>query len=150
MTTQVHDTGEEFAVKDLFRLDLLTKPNEVTIGLFNDATDGLSDSSDIGAITTEPSGASYGRQSASFDSADFTVQDNASANWETVITDQTFDTTDSSQDVDAYFVVVTFQASDTGDSSANNHLYFTGPLDQTYDLNSVDEFILSGAGLEVT
>lgn len=150
MTTQVHDTGEEFAVKDLFRIDLLTKPASVDIGLFNDATDVLSDSSDIGDVTTEPGGASYARQSASFDSADFTVQDNANANWEAVIADQTFDTTDSSQDVDAYFVVVNFQASDTGDGSANDHLYFTGPLDQTYDLNSVDEFILSGAGLEVT
>jgi len=150
MTTQVHDTGEEFAVKDLFRIDLLTKPASVSIGLYNDATDALSDTSDIGDITTEPTGGSFSRQSASFDSADFTVQDNANGNFEAVIADQTFDTSDSSQDVDAYFVVVNFQSSDTGDTSANDHLYFTGPLDQTYDLNSVDQFTLSGAGLEVT
>jgi len=157
MTTQVHDTGEEFAVKDLFRLDLLSKPASVDIGLFHDgevsgdttAGDDLGDGNDVGDITTEPTGSAYGRQSASFDSADFTVQDNASANFEAIIADQTFDTSDSSQDIDAYFVVVTFQASDTGDGSANDHLYFTGPLDQLYDLNSVDQFTLQGAGLEV-
>jgi len=149
MTTQVHDTGEEFAVKDLFRIDLLSKPASVTIGLYNDATDALGDGSDLGNISTEPSGSAYSRQSAAFDSSDFTVQDNSNANWEAVIADQTFDTSDSSQDVDAYFVVVSFQASDTGDGSANDHLYFTGPLDQTYDLNSVDQFTLQGAGLEV-
>jgi len=149
MTTQVHDTGEEFAIKDLFRLDLLTKPASVSIGLYYDATDALADGSDIGAITTEPTGGSYARQTASFDGADFTVQDNANGNWEAVIVDQVFDTSDSSQDIDAYFVVVNFQASDTGDGAANDHLYFTGPLDQTYDLNSVDQFTLKGAGLEV-
>jgi hypothetical protein len=118
-------------------------------GLFNDTVDGLNDSSDIGGISTEPSGAAYSRQSATFDSADFTVQDNANSNWEAIIADQTFDTSDSSQDIDAYFVVINFQASDTGDGSANDHLYFTGPLDQLYDLNSVDQFTLQGAGLEV-
>jgi hypothetical protein len=149
MTTQLHDTGEEFAIKDLFREDEITKPADVSIGLFNDATDALSDTSDVGDINTEPSGAAYATQTASFSSADFTSQDNASGNWEVVIADQVFDTSDSSQDVDAYYVEVTFQAEDTGDGSANAHLYWTGDLDQTYDLNSVDQFTLSGAGLEI-
>jgi len=158
MTTLVHDTGEEFAVKDLFREDTLTKPGTVSIGLFHDgevsgdtgAGDDLGDGSDIGDIATEPTGSAYSRQTASFSSADFTTQDNASTNWEAVIADQVFDTSDSSQDIDAYFVVVSFQAEDTGDGAANDHLYWTGPLDQLYDLNSVDQFTLSGAGLEVT
>jgi len=150
MTTQVHDTGEEFAVKDLFRADLLSKPASITVGLFNDSTDALSDGSDLSAITTEPAGSAYGRQSASFDSSDFTVQDNGSGNWEAIIADQVFDTSDSSQSIDAYFVVVSYTSSDAGDGSANDQLYWTGPLDQTYDLGSVDQFTLKGSGLEVT
>jgi hypothetical protein len=149
MTTQLHDTGEEFAIKDLFRGDQLTKPTSVNIGLFSDSTDNLSDNSDIGSINTEPTGSSFSRQTASFDSSDFTVQDNTNGNFETVISDQVFDTSDSSQDVDAYFIIVNFQSDDTNDSSANDHLFFTGNLDQTYDLNSVDQFTLSGAGLEI-
>jgi len=35
------------------------------------------------------------------------------------------------------------------DGTPATHLYFTGDLDQTYDLNSVDTFTLSGAGLEI-
>jgi len=150
MTTQLHDTGEEFAIKDLFREDLITKPASVEISLFNDTTDALSDSSDVGGITTEPVGASFARQTASFSAADFTPQDNASQNWEIVIADQTFDTTDSSQSVDAYFIVINFDSDDAGDAGTpTDHLYFTGDLDQTYDLNSVDTFTLSGAGLEI-
>lgn len=157
MTTQVHDTGEEFAIKDLFRSDEFTKPASVSIGLFHDGEvsgdttngDDLAESGDVGDITTEPAGASYARQTASFDGADFDAQDNGSANWQAIIANQTFDTTDSSQDIDAYFVVVNFQAEDTGDGAANDHLYWTGNLDQLYDLGSVDEFILQGSGLEV-
>lgn len=157
MTTQVHDTGEEFAIKDLFRSDEFTKPASVSVGLFHDgevsgdtgAGDDLGDGDDVSVITTEPSGAAYARQTASFDGADFTTEDNPSNNWQAIIADQVFDTSDSSQDIDAYFIVVNFQAEDTGDGAANDHLYFTGPLDQLYDLNSVDQFTLSGAGLEV-
>jgi hypothetical protein len=157
MTTQVHDTGEEFAIKDLFRIDVLNKPANISVGLYHDGEvsgdttngDDLGDNDDVGAINTEPTGSSFARQTASFDSTDFTVQDNANENFEAIITDLVFDTSDSSQDIDAYFVVVNFQSSDTGDSSQNNHLYFTGPLDQLYDLNSVDQFTLQGAGLEL-
>lgn len=149
MTTQLHDTGEEFAIKDLFRSDQLSKPASVSIGLFNDSTDALSDNSDTGDITTEPTGSAYAAQSASFGGSDFSPADNASGNWEVTIADQVFDTSDSSQDVDAYYIEVSFQSDDTGDSSANPHLFWTGDLDQTYDLNSVDQFTLSGSGLEI-
>jgi len=148
MTTQLHDTGEEFVVDVLFRSDTINKPASVSISLFNDSTDGLSDGNDVSDITTEPSGASFSRQSASLDSGDFTNSDSG-GDWQTTIADQTFDTSDSSQDVDAYYIIVTFQADDTGDGSANDHLFWTGQLDQTYDLNSVDTLTLSGAGLKV-
>jgi hypothetical protein len=148
MTTQLHDTGEEFVVDAIFRSDTINRPASVNISLFNDSTDGLSDGNDVTDITTEPSGASFSRQSASLDSGDFSNTDSG-GDWQTTIADQTFDTSDSNQNVDAYFIVVNFQADDTGDGSANDHLFWTGQLDQTYDLNSVDTLTLSGAGLKV-
>lgn len=146
MTTQLHDTGEEFIVDAVFRADTITDPNSVDIGLFNDSTDALSDGSNVGDITTEPTGGAYARQSATMDSGDFTNADSG-GDWQTTIADQTFDTSDSSQDVDAYFITVNFASDDTGTDA--EHLFWTGQLDQTYDLNSVDSLTLSGAGLKV-
>ncbi len=120
----------------------------VDVGLYNDATDGLSDSSDVSAISTEPSGGAYARQSASI-GTDFTNQDNG-GNWESIVADQTYDTSNSSQSVDSYFVVVNFDSQDAGDGgTASDHLLFTGSLDQTYDLGSVDSFTLSGSGISI-
>lgn len=150
MVTSLHDTGEEFIMDAVFRADTITDPNSVTIGLFFDSTDALSDSSDIGAITTEPTGAAYAAQTATMDTTDFTNEDSGGGDWQTTITDQTFDTSDSTQDVDAYYISLTFAAEDTNDAgTATEHLFWTGDLDQTYDLNSVDSLTLSGAGLRV-
>lgn len=157
MTTQLHTTGEEFALDKLFREDTLGSVSEVSIGLYHDGEvsgdtddgDDLGDDATPDDIDTEPGGSSYSRQTASFDSSDFDVQENGDGNYEVVITDQVYDTTDSSQDIDAYFVVVTFESDHEGDGSQNDNLYWTGNLDQLYDLNSVDEFTLSGAGLEL-
>jgi hypothetical protein len=148
MTTQLHDTGEEFLIDAVFRSDTITKPTSVDVSLFNDNTDALSDSSDIGDITTEPSGAAFARQTATLDSGDFTNSDSG-GDWQTTIADQVFDTSDSNQDVDAYMIIVNFTADDTGDAGATDHLFWTGQLDQTYDLNSVDSLTLSGSGLKV-
>jgi len=130
----------------VFRSDTLTKPASVNVALFNDSTDALSDGSNVSDITTEPSGGAYARQSATLDGGDFTNTDSG-GDWQTTIADQTFDTSDSSQDVDAYFITVNFNSDDAGADA--EHLFWTGQLDQTYDLNSVDSLTLSGAGLKV-
>lgn len=149
MTTSLHDTGEEFIIDTTFRQDTLTRPTSVSIGLYNDGTDAFSDGNDVGDITTEPTGSAYARQTATLDSGDFTNADNG-GDWQTTIADQTFDTSDSTQNVDAYFIVVTFASEDTNDSgTATDHLFWTGDLDQEYDLNSVDSLTLSGSGLKV-
>jgi len=70
-----------------------------------------------------------------------------SGNWETQVADQVYDTSDSNQSVDSYFVVVNFASDDAGTTA--DQLFFTGSLDQTYDLSSVDQFTLSDAGLSV-
>lgn len=133
----------------VFRVDTLTKPGSIDVGLFNDNTDALSDGSDVSSITTEPAGGAYARQSASLDSGDFTNADSG-GDWQTTITNQTFDTSDSNKDVDAYFIVVNFDSDDASDGGTPaDHLFWTGQLDQTYDLNSVDSLTLSGAGLKV-
>lgn len=120
----------------------------VTVGLYNDATDGLADSDDVGVITTEPSGAAYAKQTAAL-GTDFTNQ-NSGGNWESILADQSYDTSDSVQSVDSYFVVVNFDSDDAGDAGvAADHLLFTGSLDQTYDLGSVDSFTLSGSGISI-
>lgn len=148
MTTQLHDTGEEAIIRDFFT-ESISKPASVSVTLFNDSTDALSDTSDTSDLTTEPGGSSFNRQTASFGTTDFTAEDNANGNWQAVIADQTFDTSDSSQTVDAYAVLISFQANDTGDGSAQTHLLFTGNLDQSYDLSGIDSFTLSGAGLAI-
>lgn len=149
MTTQLHDTGEEFIMDVLFREDTITKPASVDIGLFEDGTDALSDGNDVTDITTEPTGSAYARQTATLDGADFT-NSNSGGDWQTTIADQTFDTSDSTQDVDAYMVVVNYDSDDAADGgTSSDHFFWTGNLDQTYDLNSVDSLTLSGAGLKV-
>lgn len=146
MTTQLHDTGEEWIIDKAFNGG--NGVSNVTVGLYNDATDALSDGSDVSAITTEPTGSAYARQSVSLGSG-FTAQD-ASGNWEAIMDDVTFDTSDSNQSVDAYFVVVNFDSDDAGDGgTATDHLLFTGSLDQTYDLSSVDSFTLSSSGISI-
>lgn len=148
MTTQLHDTGEEAILDDFFE-ESLSKPADVEVLLFNDNTDALSDSSDIGDISTEPTGSAYARQTASFGTADYTNQQN-SGDWETIIADQTFDTSDSGQAVDAYAVVINYTSDTTGDAGANDHLLFTGSLNQEYNLSDIDQFTLSGSGLSLT
>ncbi|WP_153953042.1 hypothetical protein [Halosegnis longus] len=148
MVTQLHDTGEE-ALLDAFFEESLSKPSSVSITLFNDSTDALTDSSDLGDISTEPTGSAFARQTASFGTTDFSNQDN-SGDWETIIADKTFDTSDSNQSVDSYAVIISFTSDDTGDSSANEHLLFTGSLNQSYNLGDIDTFTLSGSGISLT
>jgi hypothetical protein len=148
MGTHLHDTGEEAMLRDFFTEDL-AKPASLTIGLFSDSTAALTDSEDVADLANEPTGTSYSRQTFSFGTTDFTVEDNANNNWQAVISDVTFDTSDSTEAVDAYFVIINFQANDKGDTSASDHLLFTGNLDQEYNLSGIDSFTLSGAGLSL-
>lgn len=133
MSFIVTDLGEEFETRSVWKPGSFTKPGSVDMGLYLDATDGISDGDDLAQITTEPSGASYARQSISIDSADITISDNSNDNWQVTFADQTFDLSDSSQNIDGYFIVANFQAVDTGDGSANDHLIFTGALPQEFD-----------------
>ena len=145
MTTQaLHDTGEEYAIKNSLAgvsYDLI---------LFNDGElsgsgDNLSDSSDIGDITTEPTGSGYATQSDTFSAEDI------GTNWG--ITNDSlvsFDTLDSSTTVDSLAIIVNFQSDDTGDGSANDHLLSTGTLTQSRDLSNFSSIDFPAGDIELT
>lgn len=118
----------------------------VIVGLYEDATDTLGETSTLSGITTEPAGTSYSRQSSTVTtlqiSGDFGFDNDS---------DLVFDTSDSSQNVDAAFVVVNFQSdSVAGQTSANDNLVAAGDLSQSRDLSSVDQVTISAGDLELT
>lgn len=129
MTTQLHNEGE-------LALLAYLNSNTAEIGLYNDATDGLADGDGYSAITTEPAGASYSVQTANSPNS---ISLNGSSNGEAVYADETFDTSDSSQSVDAVYV----REQSSGD------LLFTCSLDSTYDLSNIDSFVVSNVGLNL-
>lgn len=148
LSVQLHDTGEEFILDYVFT-DGATRPASVSIGLYNDSTDALTDANDVVDITTEPTGTAYARQTASFP-GDFTNSDNT-GDWETVVANQTFDTSDSTQSIDSWFVVINFDSDDAGDAgTASDHLLVTGSFDQTYDLSQIDSFTADNTGVSLT
>lgn len=130
--------GEEWVVEN--NIDGVS----VTVGLYNDSTDALSDTSTLSDITTEPGGASYARQSSVVStlqiSGDFGFDNDS---------DLVFDTSDSSQTVDAGFYVVNFQ-SDTvaGDGSAQDHLVVATDLGSTRNLSDIDQLTVKAGDLE--
>ena len=135
MTLGIHNTGKEWRLDYIF-LDE-TGVSSLDVGLFNDSTDNLNEEDDIGDITTEPVGSAYVRQSVSF-GINFTNSFD-SENWQTVFDDLTFDLSDSSQIVNAVFVVVHFDSDYAGDGgTAQDHLLFTRPLGATWDASVID------------
>lgn len=146
MAFGLSDVGEEALIRHFWTQDI-SLPASVDIGLYNDSSDGLTDSDDLSAINTEPSGASYSRQSVSFGTTDMTAQD-TNGDWEVDFADQTFDVSDSSQSVDGYFVVITFQSSDKSDGSATDHVMMRGSLGSTVDLSSIStSYSVTDAGM---
>jgi hypothetical protein len=140
MAAILTDLGEEWMIKN--NLDSVS----VDVGLYNDSTDSIADSDDIGAITSEPSDGNYSRQTGISVSAS-----DISGNWGIDNDSQiSFDVTNTTGTVDSYFFVFNFQADDTGDGSAQDHLVLTGSLSQSYDLSNVDTLDISAGTAGVT
>ena len=132
------NVGEEY-VQRLLANDLSTITSW-TVGLYDDSTDSLSDISDVGDIITEPTGGSYSKTTVSLP-GDITIGVNASDNIYIEAVDQTFDVSDSSVEVDAYFIVVSYQSTVVNsESGANDHLLFNGSLNNTLNLNNWAEY----------
>lgn len=131
--------GEEF----LFKVDVSARTT-LTIGLYNDTTDAVADTSDVAAITTRPNGASYGDDTA----AAITVRQIAGDWGFDNDAELTFNTSDSTNTVDSYFIIANFQGD--GDAAATDHLIATGALSQSYDLNNVDTLNVAATSAGVT
>lgn len=132
--TLLHNHGEEF-MQDL----VVSSGKTFQISLYNDSTDALGESADIGDITTEPTGSAFARQS---DAASGFSVSSVSGNIQISGTTQTFDVSDSTQTVDSVFVIVNYQSDVvSADGSATDHLYYTNALDQSYDLSQFDSTV---------
>lgn len=141
-------TGKQFFVESIFRTDLITRPSSVDVLLYNDSTDSLGETNNVGDITTEPSGSNYARQSVSIDSSSVTLTEDAGNNYEVVLNQVTFDTSDSSQNVDNYGIVANFDGTDSTGGNNGDNLIITGSLSQSYDLSNVDTLNVSNTGFE--
>lgn len=139
MPAGTHDTGEEWKQKTIWRQDNIgTRVGSVTVGLYDDSTDSLSESDDLAAITTEPNDGNYARQSVSVDSTDVTLSQ-VSGDIDADMS-VTFDTTNTTGTVDAVFVVVNFQSDIVNsETSANDHLLASTSLGSgSEDLSNLD------------
>ena len=141
---QLHNCGEEWMLKETFGDG--SSASTVSIGLYN-TVDNLSDGDNVTSINSEPSGSGYSRQSATLGS-DFTLS-NVGGNWQAEANDVVFDTDDSTEDVDGYFVTVVFESDEAGDTSPSENLVFSGDLDKQYDLDSVTTFTMQGSGISL-
>lgn len=147
MSYGLSDYGEEFILRKTF-LEDLGSVSSMEIGLYDDTTDSLTDSDDVGALSTEPSGSAYSRISEDFGTANYSGQ-MPSNKVEAIIADHSFDLKDDgSGSVDSYFCVITFNANTvSSDSSQTTHIIARGALEQSYDLASVDTLNNKQAGI---
>jgi hypothetical protein len=122
----LHDEGENFVLTQALG------STDMDVGLYNQSTDSLTDSATYSDITTEPSGASYAVQTANGGTVS-----TSSGTTDIDLGSLSFDTSDSSQSVDALYV---------RDKTSGDFL-FTNDLDSTYDLSNVDTLDLSNVGM---
>jgi len=133
-----HDTGAEWAHKFAFRQDTITREDTIEVLLYDDSTDELTDSSDVGDITTEPTDGDYARQTFTLDDTDVTLsEEDGQIRAEATVT---FDVTDTTGTVDATQTVVDFQSDVVNDESdANPHFLYSATLDfGSADLSQFD------------
>lgn len=142
MTTQLHDEGEEFVIKQIFESDIYSLPTSVTVGLYDDSTDTLSDSSSTSAITT----GTGVTNSVTLDSSGFQTQTDGNTDWKgSNANTLSFDLSGvSSGSIDSWYIQATYdQDNDTSDETV---LVATGDLSQSYTLSNVDTFDLNADG----
>lgn len=142
MTTDILTVaGEEYTVKNA--LDTAS----VTIGVYEDATDALSDTSidPSTAITTEPGNTNYARASVAVSAAETStdvwgVENDSSFSFD-------FSDTTTSQNVDAFFVMINFNSVEGG--STGDWIVANPSMSQTRDIGSVDSIDVAAGDLEI-
>jgi len=128
-STGYTDVGEEWAQKNAWRQDLVTRDTTVEVLVFDDSTDATSDTSDVGDITTEPSDGNYTRQTVDLDSSDVTLSiDDGNLRATATVT---FDMDGTTGSADAWGAVVDFQSDVVNSEGAQNpHLISTATFDK--------------------
>lgn len=146
MTTQLHNTGEEYIVDQL-------DGTVYDIALYHDGEvsgdtvdgDDLAEDSTLADVNTEPSDGNYARQQATLNTA------KQSGDWNldngSVIS---FDMNGTTGTVDAYIVIANFDSDDAG--GTGDHIVNTGNLSQEYDLKNLTtlEIEAGGVGISLT
>jgi len=126
-----HDVGEEFKQKSIYRQDLISRAEIVEVLLYDDSTDNLSESSDVGDITTEPTDGNYARQTVSLDSSDISLSVDGSEDLQ-ADGSVTFDTLDTGDTVDGYALVVEFQSDVVNsETESNPHILASATFGET-------------------
>jgi hypothetical protein len=150
MTFGLKDAGEEFMMRMSYETDV-DRPDNLTVGLYEDGVDDLNDVNNVNAITTEPEGQSYARQSLSFganNDIEIDVDVSSQSNWLVRLDDLVFDVTDSERWVDGVFVVCEYERY-TNSEPVNNLLWNTELSQRTHlsDINGT--MMVQGAALQI-
>lgn len=137
MAYGLSNDGEVALLREYFQ------QNDVQLGLYNDASDGLIDSDGVGAVSTEPSGSSYARQTVTW--SEVTIAQDSDDDGLATIDPETFAVGDSSQNVDSWFLY----------HSGDDELLVRGPIDTSgratdyVDLDQLESFRLGGDSLTI-
>lgn len=138
MPAVLPDTGEEYIFDKL-------DGESLTVVLYNDSSNGIGDTDDYDAITTEPTGSDYAPQSSAFTSTvvsgEQTLENASGLEWQVG---------DASETVDAFAVIVNYQSDRTGEGSASDHLLFTGLLTESRDLSQNTTFTLDAGDVALS
>jgi len=141
------NTGEEYVTKTDLQGD------SIDIGLYNDATDGITDPDNLAAIMTEPGNGNYARQTDTVSVSNI----NGAGNWGFENdNDVAFDFSDVQNGdteevtVDTGFFVVNFESTEAGDSGASDNLFGTFALTQNRTTGNFDQIQIDAGEAEFT
>ncbi len=119
VSTGYSDFGEELAQKNNWRQDTLgTRDTTAEVLLYDDSTDNISDSDDVGAVNNELSGGNYARQTFAPDGSDVSLSVNSGDLRATATV--TFDLTSTTGTFNAYMVLLDFQSDVVNSETGQN------------------------------
>jgi len=127
-------TGELYVQRTAFKANQVTRPSQITILLYNQSTDQVTDNGNLSSIATEPTGSQYSRQTVSLDSSDITIADNGDI--EAQLKDLTFTVADSTQTINAYGVIASYDATLLSQGNNGDNLIAYSQLQSTIDLST--------------
>jgi hypothetical protein len=137
-----HNTGEEWKQKSIFRQDTVgARAADITVHLYNDSMNPLSESSDWAAVNGEPTDGNYAAQTLSLDSTDLSMT--VSSGDLVVSGTVSYDVLDTGETVDGWVATVDFKSDVVNaESSVNKHILasatFNGGQEDMSNYSSFD------------